>query len=117
MPQQYSQEVVCTDTCYYPADDECDDGGDDSLYHLCPFGTDCTDCSNRACIDCGTSPSSSHFILFDTSSLMLHGKPTSAGTWEITVNATDRGMRAGKDPPLSTTTTFLLHVQEKTLAG
>ena len=28
-------------------DGECDDGGPDSLYDICPLGSDCTDCGSR----------------------------------------------------------------------
>lgn len=37
----------CTDTCIYPNDGECDDGGLDSLTNYCAFGTDCADCGAR----------------------------------------------------------------------
>jgi len=37
----------CTDTCQYPGDGECDDGGQGSLTSLCALGTDCTDCGPR----------------------------------------------------------------------
>eukprot|EP00966_Prymnesium_polylepis_P275538 6366384-Prymnesium_polylepis.1 len=43
----------CTDTCHYPTDGICDDGGDGSTYNVCPLGSDCTDCGVRV-----ASPSS-----------------------------------------------------------
>lgn len=38
---------ICEDTCPYAFDGECDDGGPDSLYDYCDFGTDCGDCGPR----------------------------------------------------------------------
>jgi hypothetical protein len=37
----------CSDTCEYFDDLACDDGGPDSDFSLCPYGTDCTDCGPR----------------------------------------------------------------------
>ena len=39
--------VLCTDTCSSSFDGECDDGGPDSDYNVCSFGTDCGDCGPR----------------------------------------------------------------------
>ena len=39
---------LCTNTCRYANDGECDDGGPGSLYDVCAFGTDCGDCGPRA---------------------------------------------------------------------
>jgi hypothetical protein len=39
--------VSCTDICTYAGDGECDDGGPDSAYSVCDFGTDCMDCGPR----------------------------------------------------------------------
>ncbi len=39
--------VGCSDTCTYPADGDCDDGGPGSTFSLCDLGTDCTDCGPR----------------------------------------------------------------------
>ncbi|MDB9708452.1 hypothetical protein OAB13_00990 [Salibacteraceae bacterium] len=41
------KEQFCDDTCFWPADGECDDGGPDSVNDYCQFGTDCTDCGTR----------------------------------------------------------------------
>jgi hypothetical protein len=38
---------VCSDTCEYDDDRVCDDGGTDSTFDACDFGTDCTDCGAR----------------------------------------------------------------------
>ncbi|XP_070544129.1 uncharacterized protein [Ptychodera flava] len=38
---------VCTDTCEYAVDKVCDDGGVDSEFSVCDFGSDCTDCGLR----------------------------------------------------------------------
>ena len=40
-------EGLCNDTCPYPADGACDDGGPNASYTVCAFGTDCTDCGSR----------------------------------------------------------------------
>ncbi len=37
----------CTNTCPYFGDGECDDGGPDSDWSLCEYGTDCMDCGSR----------------------------------------------------------------------
>jgi hypothetical protein len=37
----------CSDDCAYPADGDCDDGGPDSDFSGCLYGTDCTDCGPR----------------------------------------------------------------------
>ncbi|MBN1947679.1 MAG: protein kinase [Bradymonadales bacterium] len=39
--------LMCTNTCQWAFDGECDDGGPRSLYNLCPLGTDCYDCGPR----------------------------------------------------------------------
>jgi hypothetical protein len=38
---------TCYDTCETYGDYECDDGGPDSLYSSCAWGTDCSDCGVR----------------------------------------------------------------------
>ena len=38
---------LCTDTCLYAYDGECDDGGPGSDYSVCDYGTDCFDCGER----------------------------------------------------------------------
>jgi len=47
-------ESLCTNTCgpegasgLWVGDGECDDGGLNSLYSICPLGTDCIDCGPR----------------------------------------------------------------------
>lgn len=41
------KEEICDDTCFWPADGECDDGGPNSLTDYCEYGTDCNDCGTR----------------------------------------------------------------------
>lgn len=41
------KQELCDDTCFWPADGECDDGGEGSVNDYCAFGTDCTDCGIR----------------------------------------------------------------------
>ena len=38
---------LCTNTCNSSNDNECDDGGPNSLYDICALGTDCGDCGPR----------------------------------------------------------------------
>lgn len=38
---------VCSNTCGSANDNECDDGGPNSLYNVCRYGTDCGDCGPR----------------------------------------------------------------------
>ena len=40
-------EGLCTETCTYSDDGDCDDGGENSDYSLCALGTDCLDCGIR----------------------------------------------------------------------
>ena len=41
----------CTNECSYPNDQMCDDGGANSSYSICDFGTDCADCGPRTSAD------------------------------------------------------------------
>ncbi|MGE0789791.1 MAG: hypothetical protein AB7S26_29225 [Sandaracinaceae bacterium] len=45
--------ALCSDTCTYANDGECDDGGPGSTYSDCALGTDCGDCGSR---EAGASP-------------------------------------------------------------
>ena len=45
-PQPAPQQL-CSNDCNWHGDGECDDGGEGSLYNVCAFGTDCTDCGPR----------------------------------------------------------------------
>ncbi len=47
------ENLVCTDTCQFAGDGECDDGGPGADYAVCDYGTDCTDCGAR---DARTAP-------------------------------------------------------------
>ena len=38
---------LCSETCRYSGDNECDDGGSGSDYSYCDLGTDCSDCGRR----------------------------------------------------------------------
>jgi len=38
---------ICSNTCMYPSDNLCDDGGAASAYNICATGTDCADCGMR----------------------------------------------------------------------
>lgn len=42
---------MCTNQCPYAGDGECDDGGPNALYSLCPLGSDCDDCGVRSASD------------------------------------------------------------------
>jgi len=39
--------TLCTDSCPYAGDGECDDGGPGAAYAVCELGTDCADCGPR----------------------------------------------------------------------
>jgi hypothetical protein len=43
--------TICTNTCTYAFDGECDDGSSNSITSLCGLGTDCDDCGTY-CADC-----------------------------------------------------------------
>lgn len=47
-PAAFCDDALCDDTCNFPGDGECDDGGPGSVTSLCEFGTDCTDCGPRS---------------------------------------------------------------------
>ena len=47
--------TICSDTCTYAMDTECDDGAAGSTTTACEFGTDCTDCGPRNPGDCTPS--------------------------------------------------------------
>lgn len=51
--------TLCSNTCTYAFDGECDDGGWGSEYSLCSIGTDCGDCGTRYVADDGTTCSAS----------------------------------------------------------
>lgn len=40
-------QTLCTNSCQFPNDGECDDGGTASETSLCAYGTDCGDCGSR----------------------------------------------------------------------
>lgn len=42
-----SSPTMCTNTCRFAGDGECDDGGGGSTTGLCAFGSDCDDCGSR----------------------------------------------------------------------
>ncbi|MBJ93713.1 MAG: hypothetical protein CMP23_04475 [Rickettsiales bacterium] len=42
-----SPSPLCTDTCEFVADGNCDDGGPESDFDVCDYGTDCSDCGPR----------------------------------------------------------------------
>jgi hypothetical protein len=46
-PAAAPQGGNCTNTCRTANDNECDDGGPNSLYSVCALGTDCNDCGPR----------------------------------------------------------------------
>jgi uncharacterized membrane protein YeiB len=46
MPE-LAEGQICTEACASAHDNECDDGGPDSLYAICAFGSDCSDCGVR----------------------------------------------------------------------
>jgi len=73
---------LCTDTCTYAADGECDDGGPGSLYSVCELGTDCTDCGPRgtSTVDAGSESTADWFT---TPCPEMGGTLTAAGACGI----------------------------------
>ena len=45
--QEIEAGFLCTNTCRYAGDGDCDDGGPEHDYYLCDYGTDCEDCGPR----------------------------------------------------------------------
>ena len=45
--EELQEGELCDNTCGFPADGACDDGGPDSKYAECDYGTDCVDCELR----------------------------------------------------------------------
>jgi hypothetical protein len=43
-PQQQQTVTLCSNTCLFAFDLECDDGGPGSFTGVCALGTDCSDC-------------------------------------------------------------------------
>lgn len=46
-PEPEPMGEVCTNTCRFADDGDCDDGGPNSDFDLCDYGTDCGDCGAR----------------------------------------------------------------------
>ena len=46
-PPQPITGGMCTDTCRFASDADCDDGGPGAEFSMCPYGTDCIDCGAR----------------------------------------------------------------------
>ena len=42
-----TQAPTCENTCTYSNDGDCDDGGPNSVFSVCDYGTDCADCGDR----------------------------------------------------------------------
>jgi len=49
------EDQICSDTCEWAFDGECDDGGPNALYDLCALGSDCADCGRRETTGCRDS--------------------------------------------------------------
>ncbi len=41
------EERLCSNTCAFASDGDCDDGGSGSEFNICDLGTDCNDCGAR----------------------------------------------------------------------
>ena len=44
---EIEESDICTDTCSFAGDGECDDGGEGSDFAICEYGADCSDCGVR----------------------------------------------------------------------
>ncbi|XP_006821240.1 protein SpAN-like [Saccoglossus kowalevskii] len=51
---------LCTDNCIYDDDGDCDDGGPGSIFKICAYGSDCTDCGIRPDPQCNDLCSSNN---------------------------------------------------------
>ncbi|MGB0916706.1 MAG: hypothetical protein ACPGU4_03865 [Flavobacteriales bacterium] len=77
-----NEEDLCTNTCQYAYDGECDDGGPGSITSLCPCATDCADCGERSELECdGGSSSSSSGSSSSSSSGGGYNQSEAIGTW------------------------------------
>jgi len=80
-------DVLCTNTCTYANDGDCDDGGPNSDYSLCAYGTDCGDCGPRpatSAADAGTGPEPTPTVdWFTTPCSEMGGQLTAAGACGI----------------------------------
>ena len=54
-----TSDSLCSNSCRYAFDGECDDGGSGAAYDVCALGTDCGDCGTRSGSSSGGSSSSS----------------------------------------------------------
>ena len=72
---------LCTNTCPYAGDGECDDGGAGSLYDLCGLGTDCTDCGTRSGSTPGPNPGAT------TGTLMVYTEVGDAGYIDVSIGS------------------------------
>jgi len=95
---------MCTDNCASARDGECDDGGPNSLYAVCDFGSDCADCGVRNMTDlqgmlnaegqlCANTCGSAHDNECDD------GGPNSL--YDICALGTDCGDCGPRAPPMS----------------
>jgi hypothetical protein len=79
----------CANTCIFPADGDCDDGGPGSEYSYCDIGTDCTDCGTR----------NGESLCYDTCAHSSDGECDDGGfgadysTCDLGLDCTDCGVR------------------------
>ena len=75
-----SSSIICTNTCNYASDSDCDDGGPGTEYNLCSPGTDCQDCGHLGDVSCSEPTNESP---------LCHDRDES--TWCATGNASEPG--------------------------
>ena len=75
-----SSSIICTNTCNYASDSDCDDGGPGTEYNLCSPGTDCQDCGHFGDVSCSEPTNESP---------LCHDRDES--TWCATGNASEPG--------------------------
>lgn len=88
LKKEQEESALCSNTCQYAYDGECDDGGPGSSYSLCDCGTDCSDCGERSASDCGGSSSSSSSSGGGYSESMFDGywyadNPVNGNQWQL----------------------------------
>lgn len=81
---------MCTNTCNYPSDGDCDDGGPGYDYRACTLGTDCVDCGVRAYPSPSSPPPRPPAPMPPTSPGECHaGSACGACLWVATSGLTD----------------------------
>lgn len=74
---------LCSNSCRYARDGDCDDGGRGSRYDMCRFGTDCSDCGPRR----GRGSRTVHEVFDATSNVVSIDAATGQLLWTVEIPA------------------------------